>query len=73
MTTEEKYPIIGQIIKTMRLATAEELESEGWETTGHLQVIVLENDVKIYPSRDYEGNGPGALFGEHPNKSKFGI
>ena len=26
-------------------------------------VLVLDNGDKIYASQDYEGNGPGALFG----------
>ena len=30
---------------------------------GATMVLVLDDGTKLYPSRDDEGNGPGALFG----------
>ena len=65
--------ILGQRIVNIRKATAKELLSEGWDKDDHLQVIVLANGIKLYPSRDYEGNGVGALFGEYKDGRKFGI
>jgi hypothetical protein len=65
--------ILGQRIATIRKATAKELLSENWKKNDHLQVIVLANGIKLYPSRDYEGNGPGGLFGEYKDGRKFGI
>ena len=49
--------------------TPEELEKEQWTGENPPTVIVLDNGAKIYPSRDAEGNGPGALFIEHKNKN----
>jgi len=45
--------------------TDAELEREGWNYhTGSIPtVIVFEDGTKVFPSKDPEGNGPGALFG----------
>ena len=64
-------PIEGIKIKTIRLMTKAELSDEGWQGQ-HIQLIELENGVKLYPSADYEGNGGGALFGTYKRK-QFGI
>jgi hypothetical protein len=49
------------------------LKSEGWEDQT-VQAIVLDNGTLLYPSRDYEGNSGGALFGfERTTKKHFGI
>ena len=59
----EYYNMIGAKIKNIREMTREEAEAEGWSLRRDgCRVIELENGVKIYPSQDYEGNGPGALF-----------
>ena len=55
--------MIGQKITDIRQMSVQELEREGWEGREIVPVIVLENGDHIYPSRDDEGNGPGALFG----------
>jgi hypothetical protein len=67
------FKIVGEKIVDIRPATKKELQSEGWDDNETMQVIVLSNGVKLYPSRDYEGNGPGALFGDAGDKGKFGI
>ena len=63
--------IIGKKIVEVRDCTTEEAFKEGWDDE-NFSVIVLENGLKIYPSRDYEGNGPGVLFVENKGKT-FGI
>ncbi len=67
--------IIGQKVKTIRDMTATEMDAEGWDhdNFGNPTVIVLENGVKLYPSRDSEGNGGGALFGSRPDGTQFGL
>ncbi len=69
---KKEYQLVGQVISEIRKATEKELESEGWEGQ-HLQVIVLKNGVKLYPSQDEEGNGPGNIFGVNPDGAQFGI
>ena len=62
-------PIIGQKVAAIRNMTKEELAEEGWEFSNPLSttVIVLSNGTLLYASADEEGNGPGALFGKHPD------
>lgn len=58
--------MVGQKIAEIRDATDDELQEQGWSSDhidGSPTVIVLENGVKLFPSRDPEGNGPGCLFG----------
>jgi len=63
--------IVGQKIKTMRPMTRDEMEEQYWDGEG--TVLVLENGVKLYPSRDSEGNGPGVIFGTRPDGTHFGL
>lgn len=60
-----KVEIIGQKIKAIRKLTDAELEENGWDDDNFnpIYALELENGVVIYPSRDFEGNGGGALFG----------
>lgn len=55
--------LIGRKIVDVRSMTEEEAEREGWY--GHITapVLELEDGTTLFPSRDPEGNGPGALFG----------
>lgn len=58
--------IVGQPVIRVRKMTKAEADKEGWypyDINGAPYVIVLGNGVRIYPSRDPEGNGPGTLFG----------
>jgi len=66
--------IINHIIVEVRPMTPAELVAEGWDD-GNFEVppvLVLDNGVKLYPSRDTEGNGGGALFGVDGDNS-FGV
>jgi hypothetical protein len=40
--------------------TKKEVEYMGWQSRS--VIIILDNGVAIYPSRDDEGNDAGALF-----------
>ena len=58
--------IAGQKIIAVRLMNSAEAKREGWneESRRYLPIVlILENGLKLYPSRDSEGNGPGELFG----------
>ena len=58
---------VGSTIKEIRWMTDEEMEKEGWgarNRSGNGVVLEMVGGGKIYASRDDEGNGPGALFGE---------
>ena len=62
----EPDPLTGQKIVNVRQITEEEAGVQGWHLGGSAcAVIELENGLKLFPSRDPEGNGPGCLFGEH--------
>jgi len=58
--------IEGTTVSAVREMTDKELEFEGWERHRFHQALAIElsNGVTIYPSRDEEGNGYGALFGQ---------
>lgn len=59
--------LIGRRIVDMRPMTDDEAALEGWRFSGvhgAPTVLVLDDGTKVYPARDHEGNGPGALFGE---------
>jgi len=53
--------LAGRTIVKARYMTSEELELIGWYR--RCIVLELDNGTLIYPSRDDEGNGAGALFG----------
>lgn len=62
-----------QSVQEIRQMTDAELEREGWDHhRGKTPtVIVFEDGTKIYPSKDPEGNGPGALFGINTDDEAF--
>tara|TARA_Y100000592_G_C5194609_1_gene187710 strand:- start:64 stop:267 length:204 start_codon:yes stop_codon:yes gene_type:complete len=63
--------IQGRTIETVRPMTPDEQDVEGWSRPAI--VIVLDDGTKIYPSRDQEGNGPGAIFGVSAAGETFGL
>lgn len=64
--------IIGQRIVGVRLLTKTEIYVEGWDGNEDAPALILENGTLLYPSRDEEGNGAGALFG-NDNGNRFRI
>jgi len=64
--------IVGQKVKDLRPMTKPELRSEYWDENKTIYVLVLENGMELYPSRDTEGNGPGSLFGKFGEET-FGL
>jgi hypothetical protein len=59
---EAAFPI-GQKIVGVRELTIHEANNAGWPAGSYAIALVLSDGSIIYASRDYEGNGPGALFG----------
>ena len=62
---ETHVELVGRRIRAVRRMADEELEREGWAKLAHgvAPVIELDDGATIYPARDEEGNGSGALFG----------
>lgn len=61
---------VGLKVVDIRNMTQEELNQEGWDNytpDDNIRCIVFDNGVVLYPSMDYEGNGPGAMFGYSNN------
>jgi hypothetical protein len=71
----EPYDPAGRTITGARPMTARELAAEGWTTGIHGApvVLVLDDGTRLYPSRDAEGNGPGALFGVDAGGETFAV
>lgn len=66
--TYDADPVIGATITSIRPMTKAEADRESWFITGRHGaplVLVLSTGAILYPSRDEEGNGPGALFGAY--------
>lgn len=55
--------IVGRRIVAVRSMTPAELADEGWPHDARAPAMVLDDGSVLYASRDYEGNGPGAIFG----------
>jgi len=53
--------IVGRAIVKIRYMTVKEADDLGWEQVA--PVLVLDDGTQLFPSRDSEGNGAGALFG----------
>lgn len=54
--------MVGKRIKVIRPLTRAELGFNGWHE--NTTAIELDDGTLIFASRDSEGNGPGALFGQ---------
>jgi len=65
--------IVGRKIINVRPMQSVELRAMGWTTGRHGPpiAIVLDDGTKLYPSRDEEGNGPGAVFGVSTDGGSF--
>jgi len=71
--TDTRVAFIGRRIVEVRAMSARELEAEGWPPDETVPVLVLDNGAILFPSRDEEGNGPGALFGATARKQGFRV
>ena len=61
----------GTKITKIRNMTEQELSNEGWNDEGdYIVALELDNGRVIYPSRDYEGNGAGVIFGYNKKTKK---
>lgn len=62
---------IGAKLIDVRNMTNAEIKNEGWDymcsELDLIKVLVFDDGSVIYPSMDYEGNGPGAIFGYTKN------
>jgi len=62
----------GLTITGVRYLTGRECEQEGWEGGYDPAVaLTLSDGSMIFASQDYEGNGPGALFGRMRTGEQF--
>lgn len=57
--------LVGRKITGVRYMSQAECDAHGW--TAKCLIIQLDNDVRIYASRDDEGNDAGALFTDSPD------
>lgn len=65
--------IVGAKIVGARVMTKEEQEAEGWDFRGDAVLLELDNGMRLYPSQDPEGNGPGCMFGTSKNGTTFRV
>ena len=56
----------GKTVDYVRYLTAEEMKGLGWDNA--TIVIFFTDKSYVFPSRDDEGNGPGALFTSDDNE-----
>jgi len=55
--------LVGRTIKKVRYLTEAEVKGLGWYESS--LVMELDDGTLVFPSRDDEGNGGGALFGQN--------
>jgi hypothetical protein len=61
-----KKMLLGRKIVGIRYLLDEEMDSLGWEERSI--VLILDDGNMLFPSRDDEGNGAGALFTNDPDQ-----
>jgi len=57
---------LGAQLVDVRNMTQKEIDNEGWDyysQSDNIKALVFDDGSVVYPSMDYEGNGPGAIFG----------
>ena len=57
-------------VVSIRKMTKEEMKRECWEGFRPGTAIELSDGTVLYPARDEEGNGPGALMGYDKNTGR---
>ena len=74
-TSEARNILYGRTITDLRYMTEEEARQWAWYERP--LVLVLDDGTELFPSRDDEGNGGGALFGHRgssdADKAGFGF
>lgn len=65
--------VIGATIVGARQMTVQEIAEEGWDYSKpeDTTVLILSTGAILYPSADWEGNGPGALFGKENDEAFY--
>ena len=66
----QPYPN-GLAITGVRYLSGREMDTEGWEACDAGVALTLSDGSMIFASQDYEGNGPGALFGRMRTGEQF--
>ena len=61
--------LVGRTIVGAEYMTEEEADGAFWEESP--LVLTLDDGTRVYPSRDDEGNGPGALFTANPETGDY--
>lgn len=61
--------LVGKRVKGVRYLTKGEVEALGWCASA--LVLEFEDGTLLFPSRDDEGNGAGALFGQGPKNEEL--
>ena len=76
MKEYNKNMLVGAKISNVRKMTQGELNAHYWDDNrgfNPVYVIELDNGTALYPSRDFEGNGGGVLFGVTKNEESFNV
>lgn len=63
----DDFPIVGATIEAVK-PLAEVPGRRRWRHQDTTPALVLDNGVRLFPSKDHEGNNSGALFLEHPDE-----
>ncbi len=66
LSSVEAKELHGHAVVGARRMTDEEMKGMGWYGDPPL-VLIFDNGTLLFASQDYEGNGPGAIFGQGPN------
>jgi len=61
--------LTGAKVIRVREMTSTEIDGQAWDRG--TVVIEFDNGIKIFASRDDEGNGPGSMFGEYGTQSFY--
>jgi len=61
--------LVGKRVKSVRYLSKEEVGALGWCASA--LVLEFEDGTLVFPSRDDEGNGAGALFGQGPKDEEL--
>ena len=65
--------LLGRKIVGVRYMTDEERIHQGWGEEKNPIMLMLDDNSVWFPSRDDEGNGPGALYGMSWNQEDISL